>query len=179
MLFGVIIVNIFAAVWCELGMSHLPMANAARALPPMISLWLVVAGARALRRLPARDRAEAKRIGRLIGIWAGAEGAAMLVTAPILGMLGLQADILPALAIIVGLHFVPLAHGIPCKPYYAVAAAMILAAAVALALPAADRAPVSGIASGVALWVSVVLRIRQEEGRVFFFEKKNQKTFTS
>jgi len=179
MLFGVIIVNIFAAVWCELGMSHLPMANAARALPPVISLLLTVAGARALRRLPARDAAEEKRIGRLFGIWSGAEGVAILIVAPILGVLGLQADILPALAIIVGLHFVPLARGIPCKPYYAVAAAMILAAAVALALPAVDRAPVSGIASAVALWVSVVVRLRQEEGRVFFFEKKNQKTFTS
>jgi hypothetical protein len=65
-----------------------------------------------------QGEAESRRIGRLVGLWSGAEGLAILLAAIILGNLGEFSLFTPVLSVIVGAHFFPLARGIPMRLYY-------------------------------------------------------------
>ena len=71
---------------------------------------------------------------------------------------------LPVGAIIVGLHFFPLARGIPVRIYHATGAGLLAVGAAGLLLPASDRPLVSGMGAALVLWgtaLMIVLRSPQ------------------
>ncbi|TWF42880.1 hypothetical protein FHW36_102641 [Chitinophaga polysaccharea] len=55
------------------------------------------------------DKAEEKRTGKWFGIIFGGEGVAIFPTCTVLSSLRLQQYVIPAIALIVGLHFYPMA----------------------------------------------------------------------
>ena len=107
------VLNIFAAIWATIGLAGFGWP--AMAVPIVISTALIVWAS----RVPARVRtaADAKRIGRLIGTWIVVQGIAIFATFALSPKLGIPDAAVPILAIIVGLHFLPLARGIPMPVY--------------------------------------------------------------
>ena len=146
------VLNIFGAIWGAIGLAGLGWP--AKALPIVISTALITWAS----RIPAPERtaADAKRIGRLIGIWTMVEGVAIFATFALTPKLGIPDAAVPILAIVVGLHFLPIARGIPMPVYYATGLAMIATGAVALLMPAADRYAATGIPCAIILWASCV-----------------------
>src|SRR4029079_14567844 len=70
---------------------------------------------------------------------------------------------LPAAAIIVGLHFFPLARGIPARLYFATGGGLLLAGIVGLVLPPNERAAIVGFGAALVLWataLAIVVRVR-------------------
>ncbi|PTQ64045.1 hypothetical protein C8J45_104291 [Sphingomonas sp. PP-CE-3G-477] len=150
------VLNIFAAIWGTIGFTGFGWP--AMAVPIVISTALIVWASRVPS--PVRTAAEAKRIGRLIGAWTAVQGVAIFATFALCPRFGIPDAAVPILAIIVGLHFLPLARGIPMPVYYATGSAMIAAGAIALLLPAADRYFATGIPCAIILWVSCIALVQ-------------------
>jgi len=151
---GALILNIFAIVWSSLGLYALVLPRWSFAVPVLVSATLIAAAYRASLNEVPRTPKEQKRVGRLIATWSIFEGFAFFIGNGVLLKLHRPNDITPMLAIIVGLHFLPLAYGVPMRTYYATGMALVLTGAVALCLPVAAHAPVACLASGVILWAS-------------------------
>lgn len=149
------VLGIFAAIWGAIGLS--PLGRPAMAIPVAVSVALI--GWASRLDLPERDAAERRRIGRVIALWSSIQGVAIFATFALCPRYGIPDAAVPMLAIIVGLHFLPLARGIPVQVYYATGTAMIAVGAAALLLPPAIRYPATGIPCALILWSSCLTLI--------------------
>lgn len=160
---GAIIMSVFAAIWWIAG-----IRASGHGSPLACGVGAAVAGAiiaaalRAGARVQPRDPAEKQRRDRLVGIASAIEGVAIFVVANVLVNLGLRAWVAPAVAVIVGLHFVPLAARLPAPAYYATAALLVaLGGAGALMHDPAARTLAVSAGAAVVLWftsLAVLLR---------------------
>jgi hypothetical protein len=116
--FGLFLMAFFTMVWTGIAQAGLQGQDNRVVLVVFatISAAFVAYGIRLLvaaQNFPkfttAADEAEGKKISKAFGLVFGIEGAAIPFTCVILKLLGLQAYILPAIALIVGLHFYPMA----------------------------------------------------------------------
>jgi len=160
-IFGIIVVNVFAAIWCIGGLYSAGAPVWCWPLPALVSVGIVVACLRETAGVPARSPEESARVGRLIGIWSGVEGVAILVAANGLANLGRARLVAPAIAMIVGLHFFPLAWGLPAPPYLALGCALVLLGAGSMLLPGAYPAPVAAFGAAILLWVTCIALVRR------------------
>ena len=121
---GAVIMTFFATVWWVVGVhlarpSSLPLYAAGAAITGAIVFM-------AFRRpAPRSSEGERSRQGRLVGIASGAEGLLIFVVANILGNIGRTDLIASAVAIIVGLHFSPLAWKLPAPLYFTTGTALL------------------------------------------------------
>ena len=166
--------TVFASLWWFFGVrpeGHPTLLTYAVPLAVAGGLVAVVAWRGQTSAQDPAPKAEAARRSRLVGIASGVEGAAIFATAVVLGNLGMDAYLAPAIAIIVGLHFVPLARGLPARLYYGTAALLVLVGAAGAALPDPDmRRTLVSAGAAVILWVTsglVVLRASTLRGARF------------
>jgi hypothetical protein len=121
---AIIVMSAFAAVWWIMG-----VAQSRRASPMMYAIGIVISGLMiALARRRGNDSPahhDGKRRGRIIGAASAAEVLAMLLASSVLAKLGRVDLIAPVVAIIVGLHFLPLARGLRVPVYYLTAALLV------------------------------------------------------
>jgi hypothetical protein len=127
-----------------------------------VSLLVVARYAPAIRRAPEQSSDEKGRRGRLIGIASAAEGIAILVIANVLLNIGRFDQFAPAVAIIVGLHFIPLALGIPMRAYLWMALVFVTIGLCGLILPIPVRVLTVGSAAALTMWFTTfaVNRVR-------------------
>jgi hypothetical protein len=124
--FGAIVMSSFAAIWFLVG-----AAGSGRGSPLtygiglVVSAVIIVAAWRQQSRSPPQNEGEARRTGRLIGIASAIEGAVIFVGANVLANIGRRGFIAPMVAIVVGLHFLPLARWLPAASYYATAVVLV------------------------------------------------------
>jgi hypothetical protein len=152
----------FAAFWWVAGLwgAHLPSTFFVGG--PVISVLLIFIARRRLRGAPALSPEDAKRTGRVVGWAAGGEGLAIAVVANLLILNGQRAFVLPAIAIIVGLHFLPLAKLLKVRIYYATAALISLAGLVGLGIDPGHRGLVTGLPVAGLLWLTCAYRMVTE-----------------
>lgn len=158
---GIWVLTIFAAIWFVVGAAGEGLPWAALVIPAAISGTLLVWG----RRAAGEPAAQGGHVGRLVGIWSAVEGVAIFVAVTICQNIGARDAVVPVIAIIVGLHFLPLARGIPVPLYYATGAALIVLGLGALLLPGNERMGVVGLSAAAILWLSCTLLIRQAKDR--------------
>src|SRR5437763_11385503 len=116
----------FAAIWWWMSLACSGQQLALAFIGPAVSLVVILFAHRRLRNAPALDVSERKRIGRVVGWAAMGEGFAIFVAFNILQNLGLVDYFVPVIALIVGLHFLPLAAFLKIRIYWASAASLIL-----------------------------------------------------
>jgi hypothetical protein len=76
----------------------------------------------------------------------------------VLGNLGLSDYAAPVIAIIVGLHFVPLARWLPARFYYCTSALLIVLGACGFAIRSLDqRLLIVGVGAASILWLTSVV----------------------
>lgn len=159
---GVWVLNIFAAIWGvgAVLFGHLPTWLVV--VPIAISVALLLWS----RSQPMGDGnpVEGKHIGRVVGISTAVEGVAIFVALNVLINLHLDSFMLPAMAIIVGLHFIPIARWVPIPLYYRTGAGLIVVGAAACFFPPEHRAIATGVAAAMVLWASGVLLTRRGRG---------------
>jgi hypothetical protein len=115
---------------------------------------LLVAAARTLISAPI-DEAERRRTGKLIAYASAIEGIAIFVANNVLLDFGLSTYILCGMAVIVGLHFLPLARGLRLPVYYLTAAALItLGSFACLIHDPLPRNLLVGLGSAATLWIT-------------------------
>lgn len=154
---GIWVLNIFAAIWFAVGATGAGLPWAVLLVPLCISGALLGWGLRSAGVEPSRN----PDAGRLVGIWSGVEGVAIFVAVTVCQNIGARDAIVPVIAIIVGLHFLPLARGIPVPLYYATGSALVALGLGALLLPGPERMETTGLVAAVIMWISAAVLIRQ------------------
>jgi hypothetical protein len=150
---ALVVLNVFAALWAWVGLRFSGVATGLTLVPFAVSLALLAYGWRAAGMVPAGG----SRVGRVVGLWSTIEVVALLITANLLEKLHRPDLMMPCGAIIVGLHFFPLARGIPVRLYHATGAGLVIVGLAGLLLPATDRAIVVGMGAALVLWATALL----------------------
>ena len=153
------ILSTFAAVWLLLAKLYdAPIGWAVPLGGLAVSALLLVLGLRFAPPPAPVSRAEARRIGRIVG-WASAgEGLGIGLANLILSSIGLGDRIMAGIALAVAVHFIPLWRAVPMRSALVLA---LIFAALSLAGFILPSAPVAALVVGgggaLTLW-SVVLR---------------------
>jgi len=159
---GVIILSVAACVWWSMG-----MALSGHTAPPWfaigiaVSLCLAAAAIRANRHMRSIPEADRRRIGRLVGWASGTEGVAILVAVNLLNWTGLQAYDVCAIAVIVGLHFIPLARMPHARIYNVTGTALVALGLAGCLLPEAARGLTVGTGGATVIWATCAFVIRR------------------
>jgi len=157
---GAIIMSVFAAILGAVGIASktdgfgwailLPLAISA-----VLTWWAIVR----LGSERADETTADKRVGRIV-MWASVgEGVGIFVLANVFANVGLAARLVPGIAAIVGLHFVPMAYAIPFPRFYALAAALLVVAAAGFTVGVGEAALVGGVGAAVGLWAASALAL--------------------
>ncbi|MES2055339.1 MAG: hypothetical protein V4564_05300 [Pseudomonadota bacterium] len=149
---------VFAAMTLAIGLgwSGVPLM-----LPFLVFAAIAAAAAIVIRR-PGEGVTPSTQAGRVI-MWSTiGEGVGLFVAANLVVNLGHHEWLLPAMALVVGLHFIPMAAAIPFRPFYGLAAALLGAAALGFALTQPINEEIAGLTAALALWTAALLAIRRD-----------------
>jgi hypothetical protein len=152
--------SVFAAIWWLVGVR----ASGYGSPPLTYGIPLVVTGLIVIAALRGRDRLEQvspeedARRGRVVGIASGGEGVAILVAVNVLAYAGRSDYAAPVIAIIVGLHFVPLAKWLPARLYYGTCALLVVLGICGFLIRRPDlRLLIVSIGAACILWITCVI----------------------
>ena len=102
-----------------------------------------------------KDSIENRRKQRVFNLVNVGQWVAIFVAAGILLMAGLENLILPAVILIIGAHFIPLARLFNYTPHYITGAAMmLLAVTYPLVAPEGPTSSIGALGAGLILWLS-------------------------
>ena len=153
---GAMIMAVFAAIWWVVG-----IRASAHGSVLMYSIPLFITGAiitAALRRGPGTvplSSEEDSRRGRLVGIASGVEGVLIFVAVNVLANIGKRDFFAPIVAVIVGLHFLPLARWLPARFYYVTSALLVGLGIAGVSIADADRRLLTvSIGAACVLWLT-------------------------
>lgn len=151
---GAIIMSAFGVIWWVVGFR-------ASGQPSLLTYGVPLAAAVAITVACLRGRAaepeteESKRRDRIVGIASAAEGVAIFVVANVLVNVGRRDEVAPAMALIVGLHFLPLARWLPARPYYLTAATLVALALAGFLIPSPElRLALVSAGAACTLWIT-------------------------
>lgn len=159
MAFGLIVLAVFAATWCAAGIVLMSAPLWLLVCPIAVSAACAIGVARFARDLPGRSPEDERRVGRLVGIWSAVEGVGMFLAGNLAINLHRPELVAAALCTVVGLHFYPLARGLPRSSYYVTATAMTMLGAVGLIAVRTVPPPLVCFGAALVLWVSAVVGI--------------------
>ena len=155
---GATIVGFFGGAWLALGMASagVPWRIGILAVLPVFGL-IAFLGTAVRRRLPQiceTETPEKKQMMRAFAAVNVVQWVAIFAVVNLLANLHLNGWIVPAVVLIVGGHFVPLAQIFHAPEHLKTGIAMMLCAALAVVLPASIRDVVECVSAGVILWIS-------------------------
>jgi hypothetical protein len=155
---GATIVGGFGAVWLAMGMSAagMPKRVAIALVVPVFALiaCLALAVRRRLPKLAEPESPEKKEMMQAFAAVNVVQWVAIFGTIKLLTSWHLEGWIVPAIVLIVGAHFLPLARIFGARPHVVTGAALMLCAAAAVVLPPSVRDAVECVTAGLILWAS-------------------------
>ncbi|MGK5044396.1 hypothetical protein ACQ4WP_00670 [Janthinobacterium sp. GB4P2] len=155
--------GVWVAAWCEQTFGAQPLA-----LLPIAGLTVLLfmlAWSQFRRHRAAHAAAEqspqAKRVGRLFNIVNAGQWIAIFIVGNVLKNVGLQAWFIPAVILIVGLHFFPLAWLFKARRHLAIGVALcVWAIGYPLTVRHGPIHPVGCLGAGLILWVAARSAVR-------------------
>jgi hypothetical protein len=159
---GAIIMSFFGALFAALTLAfQFGWTGLALGLPFGLFAIIALAAVAVIRR-PGDGVSPSKQAERVI-MWSSiGEGVGLFVAANLVTNLGHRELLLPAMALVVGLHFLPMGYAIMFRPFYGLGLALLAASAAGFALGAPTGGAVSGFAGATALWVAALLAVRRD-----------------
>jgi hypothetical protein len=153
------VTSVFATAWWTAGIwaSH---ASAPLYCVPLVVSAVIIGTAFRQKRNIAAPIAAGRRIGRVVGIASAGEGIAILAAFAFLPNMQQIDFVVSVYAVIVGLHFIPLARWLPARVHYVTAALLIGLGISGFAIGNADL-HVQYVCLGAAgtLWLSYAMAI--------------------
>ena len=159
---GAVIMGFFGALFAALTM-HLQwaIAGAVLALPFIIFLAIAAAAADTMR-LKGNGIVLSETIKKAL-IWSSVgEGIGIFLAVNIMINLHRPDLILPAIALIVGLHFLPIAHAASFRPFYVLGAFLMVFAVIGFFVTAPVGGDIAGIAAALILWFASAAAIGRD-----------------
>jgi hypothetical protein len=159
---GAIIMGFFGALFAAMTLSLQLHGTGVLLALPFLAFVAVAAAAAHTLRLPGEGVVRTERAVRIIRWSSIAEGIGIFLAANIAINLGHRDLLLPAIALVVGLHFLPMAWGIPYRPFLVLGIVLLLAAVAGFAAPQPLGGEVAGFAAALALTAAAILAIRRD-----------------
>lgn len=152
----------FGAVFAALTMHRQwHIVGVALALPFLVFLAIWAAAAQALRLEGGGMEMSARTKKALI--WSStAEGIGIFLAVNVVNNLHRPDLVLPAMALVVGLHFLPIAHAAASRPFYTLGAVLLLAAIMGFMVAGPAGGEIAGTVAALSLWFASVSAIRRE-----------------
>ena len=147
---GAIVLSFFAALWAFLALHNSGQPLWAQIMPFVLSFALVLAALNNDRNAARPTPEMRKRIGRTVMIWSFVEGLAIFAGVNVLQNIGHTDWTVALVAVVVGLHFFPLAIGLRVPLYWATGLGMLGVAAAGLVLVPAGVTQDAAIGIGCA-----------------------------
>jgi hypothetical protein len=167
---GAVILTIFGGLWCIIALANWTArpgwSIAAGAVATIVLLVLCVARLVASRKIPSVDdpvaASKGKRMGMLFGIIFGIEAGLIAIFSTLLASHRLAFWIPIAIAIIVAVHFLPLAHVFEVPLYYWTGGLSLLGVLGCLLIHDLGRRVLCvGLVMAAVLWLTVLLLLLQ------------------
>jgi hypothetical protein len=150
---GILILNVFAAIWACAALGSLHAPTWTWLLPAVVSAGLATACLRRVTIAPVPAHAR-RRMGYVVGWWSAAEAILIAIAVAAAVRLGAERLIGPLAGIIVGLHFVGLASALPFRAYYVTGLGLVAVGLAAAVLPVEAPLVVTGFGAALLLWAT-------------------------
>lgn len=159
---GAIIMSFFGAVFAALTMYWQCHVSGLALAIPFAGFAAIALAAAYVLRLPGTGITPSKRAERAI-MWSTiGEGVGLFLAANIVVNIHRPELLLPAMALVVGLHFLPIAWAAPFRPFYLLGGALILAAIAGFILAAPTGGMVAGLMAALGLWTAAIVAVRRD-----------------
>ena len=153
---GAVIMSVFAAIWGFLALHLSGQVAWMQAVPIAVSLVLILAALAGGRHAVPPSPEERRRIGRAVMLWSAIEGVIIFGGVNFLGNTGHTDWTMAFIAVVVGLHFFPLARSLRVPLYWLTGLGLIGVAVASLALVpfgVAQNATI-GLGCAMVLWLT-------------------------
>jgi len=158
---GAVIMGFFAGIFYILGLGPAIGWTNPLLLMPIAILGIIVTRVIVLSRRGSANLASPR--AETVFMWSTVgEGIGIMIVVGVLVILGHHDLILPGIAAVVGLHFVPIAYAIPFRPFYAVAAGLLVAATIGFLAGQPAGSELAGVAGAAALWIASFTALQRE-----------------
>jgi hypothetical protein len=159
---GALIMSFFGAVFAALTMYwQWHVYGAALALPFFIFAAIALTAAYVIR-LPGTGITPSEKAERTI-MWSSiAEGVGLFLAVNIVINLHRPELLLPAMALVVGLHFLPIAVAVPFRPFFMLGAGLILSALAGFLVRAPTGGEIAGLMAAAGLWIAATAAVRRD-----------------
>jgi hypothetical protein len=150
---------IFATGFCMAGIGPtFGPTSLALLLPIILAAPIVI---RAIQRVVRPDPPGGIRTGRVI-MWSTlAETVAILLVVNVFRNVGLGDVVLPGIALVVALHFLPIGWASAMPRFYALAAALAVVSMIGFAVGGAPGTLIAGVGAALALWLAAILALQR------------------
>ena len=158
---GAIVMSFFGALFASLTLLLQLQRSGPEIGLPFITFIVVALVALVVAKLPGHF-SKPDGSGRII-MWSSiGEGAALFIVNETLIGLGRTDLIIPAMVVIVGLHFVPIAYLSPFRPLYALATIMVIAGLAGFLASQPSGGTIAGFTAASALIIASVAAVFRE-----------------
>lgn len=159
---GAVIMSFFGGVFAALTMYwEWHIEGMALAFPFLIFVIVGLLTAFILR-LPGEGHVLSEKAERTI-MWSSiAEGVGLFIASTIVANLHRPEWQLPVMALVVGLHFIPIAFAASYRPFYALGAALIVSAVLGFVVAAPTGGQIAGIMAASSLWIAAFLGMARD-----------------
>jgi hypothetical protein len=159
-----VIMSFFGAVFLALTFAWQWHVSGPALLLPFLIFAVVGFAARHALRQPGSGIVLSRKAKRTFLLASTGEGIGIFVAMNIVINMHRPEWRLPAMALVVGLHFLPIAYGTAFRPYYILGAALIAVALIGFAMPTPFGGAFSGVAAATCLWGASVIAVLLDGG---------------
>lgn len=159
---GGVIMGFFGGVFAALTMyRQWQIVDIKLILPVVVFLAIWLAAAQTIR-LKGNGFEMSEKTKKAL-LWSSAgEGIGIFLAVNIVNNVHRPDLLLPAMALVVGLHFLPIAHAASSRPFYILGAVLVASAAIGFVVSAPANGEIAGIAAAFSLWLASALAVNRE-----------------
>jgi hypothetical protein len=159
---GALIMSFFGAVFASLTLYWQWHLSGFALATPFLGFVLIGFAARYVIRSPGEGVKPSPKEERAIKWSTIGEGVGLFIASNIVINLHRPDLLLPSMALVVGLHFLPIAFAADFLPFYALGAALIIAAIAGFIIGAPMGGAVAGFMAASALWLASGMAVRRD-----------------
>lgn len=159
---GALIMSFFGAVFASLTLYWQWHLHGVTLVLPFLGFILIGFAASYVIRAPGEGIKPSPKEERTIMLSSIGEGIALFLAANIVMNLHRPDLLLPSMALVVGLHFLPIAFAAGFRPFYVLGTALIVAAIAGFIVKAPTGGEVAGFMAAGALWLASGSAVRRD-----------------
>lgn len=159
---GALIMSFFGAVFASLTLYWQWHLNGAALALPFLGFVLIGLAASYVIRSPGEGIEPSPKEERAI-MWSSiGEGVGLFLASNIVFNLHRPDLLLPSMALVVGLHFLPIAFAASFRPFYVLGTVLVLVAIAGFVLRAPTGGEIAGFMAAGALWLASAIAVRRD-----------------